>query len=470
MKMSISINKRFNREKFLWMVAACLVCFSAVKIIVYRSFLWASVPALPFLVYLAVSRPFIFPFGAYVFLLPFDSLLSITGHTSGATLTKMMGILTMIALLLKGSFENRFVRPDKTVFCWTALVLYAVSTFVWALDPERVKAMIPTALGLFAFYLIVSFYGATEKDWSTLKSAILLGGFLAAIFSIYAYYAGDFFAVNSDRATLMLGDRETNPNKLGFSMLMPTAICIELFFAQKRFNLKKIAYVLIFGILLFCVILTGSREIMLGIGLIFMVFIYSSKRKFTVGLLLVFVSLPLVFFMQQFLIERWQGSVSSGGAGRVDIWWVGLKALGSYWITGVGLNNFPVAYTKFVDYGPGFHGFYREAHNLYLNTSVEFGVAGIALLFWGLKRHYLLIRSSHGTDGQGKMMLIALFWAISAASFFGTYFWDKAYWLFWMMVLIYDNLGKVHGHTEDALHSTEKYRYFKSIRKGPVHL
>ncbi|MDA8326968.1 MAG: O-antigen ligase family protein [Nitrospiraceae bacterium] len=434
--------KKENLGKYIWAAGAGLLCYSAVKIIANESFFWAAVPALPLLAYLAIKRPFVFPFGAYVFLIPFDAILSITGHETGTTLTKILGILTMLGLLLKGSFEKRFVRADKTVICWTFLSLLAISSVLWALDPEQVMIKIPTILGLLAFYLVVSFYGTTEKEWSALKTAALLGGFFAALLSIYDYYSGNFFGMDTQRATLMFGTRETNPNNLGFCMLIPSAICMEILSSGKKFNWEKPVYILMLAVLLFCVIVTGSRETLLAIGIIFAVFVLSSKRKLTLGLVLITVSVPLAFLMLQFLTERWQNAFSTGGAGRFNIWRVGIKAFGSFWTTGAGLENFPIAYTRFVDYAPGFSGFFRASHNIYLGLAVELGLAGIVLLFWGFKRHYALIRSNRDPGGKDKIMLTAVFWGMLAQSFFGDFFWDKPIWLLWMMVIIYHNVQK----------------------------
>lgn len=456
--MSIAV-RRGNLQKYMWTAAACLLCISAVEIIVYHEFFWAAVPAIPLFLYLSIRKPFIFPLGAYALLLPFDAVLSVTGHTQGATLTKILGVMTMLVLLLKGSFEKRFTRPNKVVFCWTSLVLYASLTILWAIDPAAALARIPTAIGLLALYLVASFYRITEKEWGTLKTAILLGGFLASIFAIYAYFSGQFFGP-TQRATLMLGNRETNPNELGLSMLMPIAICIEMLFAGKKMEGRKFSLLVVFATVLFCVILSGSRGTMLSIGIIFAVYLFSSRRKFTTALLFTSISLPGIFFMLPFLTARWHKAYSSGGAGRLVIWHVGLKAFESYWITGAGLENFPFAYQKFIGYSRGFVRFYQASHNIYLNLAVEMGITGILILFWGLKGHYALIRSNNDSNKKDKVMLTAVFWGMLAASFFDDFFWEKTMWLFWMSVLMRDNLIK--KEIQPAPQTLIKEKYIKT--------
>ena len=74
---------------------------------------------------------------------------------------------------------------------------------------------------------------------------------------------------------------------------------------------------------------------------------------------------------------------ASGGAGRTDIWSVGLVIFESSPVIGVGFGNFPVAYTPqmVIEADVGFsQGAYRDPHNLVVSTSAELGLVGLALL------------------------------------------------------------------------------------------
>ena len=62
----------------------------------------------PELLYLAIRRPFIFPFGLYAVLVPFNHIIVISGL---GTLTKFAGILASVALLLAVVRTKRVVRP-----------------------------------------------------------------------------------------------------------------------------------------------------------------------------------------------------------------------------------------------------------------------------------------------------------------------------------------------------------------------
>ncbi len=65
---------------------------------------------------------------------------------------------------------------------------------------------------------------------------------------------------------------------------------------------------------------------------------------------------------------------------RVDIWSRGLAMLGDMPFTGIGLNTFPVIQGQFY---PGYLiGNEPHAHNLYLQTALDFGLPGLAAFLW----------------------------------------------------------------------------------------
>ncbi len=82
------------------------------------------------------------------------------------------------------------------------------------------------------------------------------------------------------------------------------------------------------------------------------------------------------------LAERAGNAVSSGGAGRADIWSTGLSILESHSVLGVGYANFPVANTLDIarasDVRLGHVGF--GPHDLVIGTVAELGPVGLLLL------------------------------------------------------------------------------------------
>lgn len=96
------------------------------------------------------------------------------------------------------------------------------------------------------------------------------------------------------------------------------------------------------------------------------------------------VAVPGAF---DFLFGRAVSGLGTGGAGRTEIWAVGLSILLSAPLLGVGFGNFPLAFTPYaisqanvgsVVADTLYAG--RGAHNVVLGASVETGILGATLL------------------------------------------------------------------------------------------
>ena len=99
--------------------------------------------------------------------------------------------------------------------------------------------------------------------------------------------------------------------------------------------------------------------------------------------------------------ERSGNAVSTGGAGRTDIWSVGLTIFTSAPLTGVGYANFPVAFTPEVirAAGVGWARFDRAgagSHSILMATLAELGAIGLLLL--GLFLGPLVLRRGWGPN------------------------------------------------------------------------
>jgi hypothetical protein len=153
---------------------------------------YLGVLLVPFLIYYSMKKPFIFPFGLYVFLLPFDPFLSITNSAAGPKLTKLLGIATILVLSLKGAFEKKLKRPNNIVVWWVLFVSFCSLSITWAIEPMRSIGTLSTAAGLLVLYLIISTYEIKKCEYDTLKWFIVLGGFFVSLILIYKYATADF--------------------------------------------------------------------------------------------------------------------------------------------------------------------------------------------------------------------------------------------------------------------------------------
>lgn len=402
------------------------------------AWIYIGIAPIPLLVFLSFKKPFIFPFGAYVLLIPFDSILSMTGSTKGATLTKLLGIMTIMALVFNGALKDKLKFPDFSTLWLTLLVILGVLSVSWAIQPSLVLQIIPTAMGLLFLYIVVSAFEIQKREFETLKWCILVGGLIAAIITIYYYSQGHFYT-SIGRASLLAGERKTNPNMFSFSLLLPVAVCIEMMLRQNK-KMIRILYVIILGVLMFSIIVTGSRGGLLGMAMLVITYILLTRQKATFGTISMIVGIIVISFIPDFFFERWEHLRDDYGGGRLSILYVAWFALDKYWLFGAGLRNFPYAYYEFGHHALHYQGTYVNPHNAYIEIFVELGIAGICLMIIGIITHYRLIRSPFAQYKDDEVMLKAALLGILVANFAGTYLWTKSFWLIWMMIVMHRNV------------------------------
>ncbi|MEW6600610.1 MAG: O-antigen ligase family protein [Nitrospirota bacterium] len=427
----------------VWITTGVVTTMWIASAITYENYLYLGVILAPLLIYVSIRNPFFFPVGLYAFLVPFDQLLSLTDAFGGATFTKLLGILSMLVLLVKGIFEKKLRKPGGAVVWWTLLIAYGALSIFWAIESQLVLGRIPTAVGLLLFYLILSSYKIRKNDLDTIKWCILAGGFFAALATIYNYQA----LTVATRTTLQWGERSAELNQLSFDLLIPIAICIEKVLAQDK-KVMKASFGLVLGIIMFSVIITGSRGGMLGAGTIFIIYILSAQRqnqKVTFALISLVIGITVLSILPDFFVDRWKEAADTGGTGRTSIWRVGLEALREYWISGAGLNNFTAAFKEFAHYTPFSKFWGRAAHNIYLAIFVELGIIGFILLVLGIGSHYRAIVSSFHVSESDKIMLKAALSAMVVSSFFLDTLWYKSLWLLWMMILMHRNVQELEA-------------------------
>jgi len=76
--------------------------------------------------YLGAHAPLIFPFGLYVAVIPFDSILFVSG--SGSTIARILGLLSAAALLIATYHRRGPVRPGWAWLGWLLALLWIAAT------------------------------------------------------------------------------------------------------------------------------------------------------------------------------------------------------------------------------------------------------------------------------------------------------------------------------------------------------
>lgn len=297
-----------------------------------------------------------------------------------------------------------------------AYLAWALVSIGWAIDADVAWSQLPTLLQLFAIALFVADFVARRPEIvRPLLWVYSLSAAVTAAIGIVGYAAQGLGA--STRATAIQGQ---DPAQFA-AVLMPALVfgLYEVLKGDRRILGGAVALVTALG-----VIVSGTRGAWVATMVAILFFILPQLRPrrriaaivTTLAIITIAYQVPGV---PNLLAERTGSALSTGGAGRTDIWLVGLTIYESHPVAGVGYANFPVAYTSEAVRDTDLRSVSgaltegRAPHNLVVGTLVELGAIGALLL--ALFLGPLVLRRGWGPDAAtvqaalASLLTLALF-------------------------------------------------------------
>ena len=334
----------------------------------------------PIALYTALRRPLDFPLGLYILLIPYDNLL---GTGSFGTLTKLLGMVAGAFLLLWVARQRCFSLASRPALVLCALLLWMLVSTFWALDQSAALKIMSTYAGLMTLYIVLTMMPVSPQQFRTLLFLTVAGAVSAAIYGIHAFFKDPTFAQESavmQRLVVAVGDNYIDPNHFADALLCPISIAMMWGLRAKRL-VPKIAFIAVVAILVLAVLYSGSREGLTATFFIACYFIWRSRYRLQVSLVLgTLVATALSAHTSVWL--RFASAAQTGGSGRTSIWAVAVEAAKHRFIQGYGIGNFAEAFDMFYlgVHQPYPYGWESPAHNLLLHYMVELGIVGIVLI------------------------------------------------------------------------------------------
>jgi O-antigen ligase len=310
------------------------------------------------------------------------------------------------------------------------------------MNPSTAVGQLAPYLQLFGLFAIVALYPLKREDFYALAGGTMAGGFIAAAIGIFLYSHGQ--DVSHGRLYVQFGGRAIDENHNAASLLMPLMLALIVALraqvSRDRLALWAVVLTIVAGI-----VLTGSRggfvAMVAGTAMLLL------RTRFRLPMLFGIVGISLAG-ASSVLSSRLSDVVSSGGAGRFEIWASAWQAFQEHWLGGVGIGNFQDAYDSvYLDvYHPSYSHWHMVAHNLIAQTSVELGIIGLFIvgLCW-----IVMLRDPPRSLLRGDF---ADFWravqgglvALLCASMFVDLAWYKDLWLGFMLAVTVKNTLAVH--------------------------
>jgi O-antigen ligase len=370
--------------------------------------------------------------GIFVLLVPFESRALIADSDSGKTLIWFVGAGAACTLVAAALVRRRFQRPPRAALWWTLFLAWCVLTAAWALNLQWALSEIPTVAASLGLYLVAVSFRVDEKEFQRLIGLTILGGCLAGLYASYEFFghvsSSHLSSSLAGRGSLILGGTAENSNFFAARLFLPLALTLGAYFSV-RSRLLKIVCLGIIATLLLAVLVTMSRGAVLSVlvmAAVFMVRKGVNRRILAVCA----VSVVMIMVMPSLFFTRFSEAIATGGAGRLDIWYVGWELFKHYGILGVGLHNFGFAYSEYA----GGHSW--DSHNIYLQTGVEFGIVGLCLLGKAVHAQLLGRRNQQAKSRSSNIWIVACEaagWSIMTAGLFGNFLFEKTFWLIWIV-------------------------------------
>ena len=261
-----------------------------------------------------------------------------------------------------------------------AYLAWNVASLLWAANVSDATVDGQTLASLVAMYALLSVSPLTERDLRMICGCIVAGGVALSVFGMYLLHNSAAAVGDAGRLTINIDNTRTiDPNHFANSLLAPLALAlVALAHARTPLRIaKSLGAVALLGT---GILISLSREALLGVVLIVVVLALFSRRRLLSASLLIppLVIVPLVV---PSIGQRMALAFSTGGAGRTSIWQVGWYSFLQRPVIGWGVGGALQSYdTNFLSVFQKYDtGWGMPPHNTYLHILIELGVVGFML-------------------------------------------------------------------------------------------
>lgn len=319
-----------------------------------------------------VSLAAVFAF-LIVVCLPFHTLT-----IGGVGLLMLLGI--PLLLLSIPAFLNCIKRTvwDTAMIILVAFFAYNILTVLWTPSFSGKSLYNYIKIVVIVMCLYCQEYSYREKK------LLLTGAVINCLIVCGLMLTGKYIGYTDNRMTLTVFGVEQDPNYLGYLFLVPMAVFVQRVLLSKAMY-QKVLFALLAVLLLFCVLMTGSRGAFLGLVAVVATSVITKFRKLSSRILFCVVMAVCAVVVYGFVVSLLPEAIAkrfsvqlvldTGGTGRVDIWLDTLSVMKK------------APYRLLMGFGTSssWHLVGNATHNFILQLLLEVGIIGTYLFlkfFW----------------------------------------------------------------------------------------
>jgi len=336
-----------------------------------------------------------------------------------------------------------FFTEKLSILLVILLVIMLVST-IYAVDKKIALSESARFLTYIFMYFIIKYEFNSKKQINIFLNCYIFISFILSSIGIVQHFTGfalaeKFIKTNAFGTGLKIASTFFNPNAYGAYLILIIFPVIMLSIYEKNKN-KKILYLFLSMLFITNLLMTFSRNALLGFGLGVLVLglIYSIKLIFALGGFSI-----LMFFIPSVSQRVIDITSLSQNESRIKLWKTAIMMIREHPIIGVGNGNFVTRYNEYViKYKELKYQSYQNypAHNSYLKVQSELGIIGIvsflgvvAITLFRVKKLYTTTTDKfHKPFYMGVMASMIAFLFMNA--FDNLFFAPKATTYFWFLL------------------------------------
>lgn len=322
-------------------------------------------------------------------------------HTMGLAIQDIFVILLLLLWIVQSvSGRKERVKGFKALTIPTIIYIeVCILSLVWAPRLDLAVMEIFLMVKLLILYFVLANQIRDKRDLRLVVWGLVLSvgfeGLLALVQTIKGGVIGLAFI---GEAPIQGESRPTvwrvmgtlgHPNRLAMYLEILLPLCFGFYLLEKQFH-KRMFILVIFGLGVLALIMTGSRGAWISFFVAMVVFFYFAVKQKHVkksslvgtGLLGLIIILGVSLLFTEMIEERLFGEDHGSAMSRIPMIQIAINLIRAHPIGGVGINNYQVEMKKYNDtiLGRRFRTIPRPVHNMYLLVMGETGIIGFAAM------------------------------------------------------------------------------------------
>lgn len=322
----------------------------------------------------------------YIIILPLvRSEVTISGKKPADVILALIILSYILKIVTSSKNRSKFIVAIKDFFTsylsifMSILALMMLISVSYAVEKKLALSESVRFIVYIIIYFIIKYDANSKKCTIGMIRSYIFSTLVLSIFGIYQYFTGygleGKFGENYGYLRYKVMANMDNPNNLAAFLILAIFPMIMLAIYEKE-KIKKLFYIILSLLIFTNLILTGSRNAIIGImvGVVILAIVYSFRLFILMALLGgISIFIPVIRTRLMAIMDKTQNE------SRIYLWEIAKRMIKDHPLFGVGNGNYVSLYDKYTEIYPQFkfYGYTRfPCHNSYLKIESELGIMG----------------------------------------------------------------------------------------------